>query len=278
LPIYGEIGMSNEGSRNHLIANRTDHRRIVPIKTDQRSIQLTTGVEARPAAHLVYRGNILLESVEVFTIFWGSQWSQDPNLKDLVSKINKFFEDILKSSLIDQLSQYDINGYNIGHGTLKGTVNISNPQPGNTVTGGLIENVLANEIATNNNFPQPSDNTLYFIYTPPGAFVSALGSGSCISGGFCGYHDNIPGTKIYYAVMPYPSCGGCTSFGELDTFQAITQISSHELCEAITDPIPGKGWYDGHHGEIGDICEGGNKDIDGYTVQQEWSNKDKKCI
>jgi len=270
--------MSNDESRNHLISNRTDHRRIVPVKTDQKSIQLTAGVEARPTAKLAYNGGILLESVEVFTIFWGAQWSQDPNLKDLVSKINKFFDNILKSSLMDQLSEYDINGYNIGHGTLKGTVNITNPQPGNTVTGGLIENVLAHEITTNNNIPQPSDNTLYFVYMPPGTFVSALGSGSCISGGFCGYHDNIPGTKICYAVMPYPSCGGCTNFGELDTFQAITQISSHELCEAITDPIPGKGFYDTHHGEIGDICEGGNKDVDGYTVQNEWSNKNNKCI
>jgi len=26
------------------------------------------------------------------------------------------------------------------------------------------------------------------------------------------------------------------------------------LCEAITDPIPGQGWYDDANGEIGDIC------------------------
>jgi hypothetical protein len=35
---------------------------------------------------------------------------------------------------------------------------------------------------------------------------------------------------------------------------ALTSTSSHELCEAITDPIPGQGWYDDANGEIGDIC------------------------
>jgi len=34
----------------------------------------------------------------------------------------------------------------------------------------------------------------------------------------------------------------------------LTSTSSHELREAITDPIPGQGWYDDANGEIGDIC------------------------
>ena len=52
--------------------------------------------------------------------------------------------------------------------------------------------------------------------------------------------------------MPYPGCNGCR--GTLSEFDALTATSSHELCEAITDPIPGQGWYDDNNGEIGDIC------------------------
>src|SRR5947209_20620132 len=52
--------------------------------------------------------------------------------------------------------------------------------------------------------------------------------------------------------MPYPDCAGC--IGGLAAFDALTTTSSHELCEAITDPIPGQGWYDDANGEIGDIC------------------------
>jgi hypothetical protein len=50
------------------------------------------------------------------------------------------------------------------------------------------------------------------------------------------------------------------------------------LCEAITDPIPGQGWYDDTNGEIGDICAWKTKKMGAYTVQLEWSNKKNQCI
>jgi len=76
--------------------------------------------------------------------------------------------------------------------------------------------------------------------------------------------------------MPYPGCSGCA--GGLAPFDALTSTSSHELCEAITDPIPGQGWYDDHNGEIGDICAWKTKKIGAYTVQLEWSNKNNNCM
>ena len=72
-------------------------------------------------------------------------------------------------------------------------------------------------------------------------------------------------------MLPYPDCSGCT--GGQDTFTALTITTSHELCEAITDPIPGEGWYDDANGEIGDICAWKTKTVGKYTVQQEWSNQ-----
>ena len=58
----------------------------------------------------------------------------------------------------------------------------------------------------------------------------------------------------------------------------MTAISSHELCEAITDPVPGTGWYDDTNGEIGDICAWNFKTVAGYTVKLEWSNQQGKCV
>ena len=113
----------------------------------------------------------------------------------------------------------------------------------------------------------------YFIYFENGVTVSMGGSKSCSS--FCGYHDAI-GSSTYYAVMPYPSCAGC--LGSSSVKDALTGTSSHELCEAITDPVPGTGWYDDHNGEIGDICAWQFKTVNGYNVQLEWSNKNNKCI
>ncbi len=57
-----------------------------------------------------------------------------------------------------------------------------------------------------------------------------------------------------------------------------TGTSSHEFCEAVTDPVPGSGWYDQVNGEIGDICAWHFKKIAGYTVQMEWSNAQNKCV
>jgi hypothetical protein len=76
--------------------------------------------------------------------------------------------------------------------------------------------------------------------------------------------------------MPYPGCAGC--LGGLQLFDAMTATSSHELCEAITDPVPGTGWYDDTNGEIGDICAWNFKQISGHTVQLEWSNNENKCV
>src|SRR3954453_12840430 len=98
------------------------------------------------------------------------------------------------------------------------------------------------------------------------------GAKSCSS--YCGYHDAVG--KVYYAVMPYPNCAGC--LGGMAALDALTGTSSHELCEAITDPVPGSGWYDNLNGEIGDICAWRFKKTAGYTVQLEWSNAKSQCV
>jgi hypothetical protein len=72
-----------------------------------------------------------------------------------------------------------------------------------------------------------------------------------------------------------PGCKGC--LGRLQPFDALTSISSHELAEAITDPVPGTGWYDDANGEIGDICAWQTETVEGYTVQKLWSNTQGSC-
>jgi hypothetical protein len=59
-------------------------------------------VAAPPQADLTYRGGALIPNVEVFTIFWGKLWGSSPGSTDTMSKLNKFFGDILVSPLIDQ--------------------------------------------------------------------------------------------------------------------------------------------------------------------------------
>jgi hypothetical protein len=141
------------------------------------------------------------------------------------------------------------------------------------VTDSAIQTMLRQEIAKGKPTPKPTANTLYFIYVQPGVRVVLGGSASCQA--FCGYH-NVIGSNVFYAVMPYPGCSGCT--GGLPVLDALTSTSSHELCEAITDPIPGQGWYDDTNGEIGDICAWQTKKIGNAVVQLEWSNRASRCV
>jgi len=241
--------------------------RIVPLHQPE---------AARPVARaaapsLTYRNGPLLAAVQVSTIFWGSAWQQAPQ-NAFVQRVNQFFDFILTSALLDQLAEYSVPGKQIGHGTRIGTISATTPDPGKSVEDSAIQKMLQQEISAGT-LPTPNPNTLYFVMLPPGVEVIQGGSASCQA--FCGYHD-ATSDQIFYAVMPYPGCPGCT--GGLATFDALTSTTSHELCEAITDPIPGQGWYDDNNGEIGDICAWKTRSLGGYTIQLEWSNQASACV
>jgi hypothetical protein len=189
-----------------------------------------------------------------------------------VPKLNEFFDFILGSQLLDQVAEYSVPSKTISHGLLTGTITLATPAPGKTVDDSAIQNLIQQEISAGT-LPASTPNTLYFLFLPPGVTVTQGGSASCKV--FCGYHDAI-NNSIFYAVMPYPGCAGC--LGGIADFDALTSTSSHELCEAITDPIPGQGWYDDNNGEIGDICAWQTRTLAGYTIQLEWSNKANRCI
>jgi hypothetical protein len=236
--------------------------------------ELFTGKPHKLAAppKLIYNGGPLIKNVKVYTIFWGSLWKTNATYVKLASRINEFFKTILTSSLIDQLSEYNKPGKAIGHGSLIGTKVITTNAPASVIHDSQIQTALSGWI-TKGTVPPWDANTLYFIYLESGVKVIMGGSSSCSS--FCGYHNDIKGKK-YYAVMPFPSCSGC--LGGSRVFDALTGTSSHELCEAITDPVPGTGWYDNNNGEIGDICAWQFKTVAGYHVQLEWSNRANACI
>jgi hypothetical protein len=248
-----------------------DPIRIVPLHLPSELYRPSPGIAAPPAAQLTYRGGPLLGSVRVFTLFWGPAWQATP-YSDLAGQMNRFFQFVVTSALLDQLAEYSVPQRPIAHGSFLGTVTITQPALSSSVTDAAVQKTLQQQIQSNPSLPKPDANILYFIFLPPGTAVVQGGSRSCQA--FCGYHDTF-GSGIYYAVMPFPNCAGC--LGGMSNLDALTSTSSHELCEAITDPVPGQGWYDDTHGEIGDICAWQTKKLGSYTVQLEWSNRDASC-
>jgi hypothetical protein len=245
---------------------RRDPIRVVPLHDDAR---LAPAPTATPS--LTYRGGPLLTAVQIFTLFWGDGWQAQPQA-GLMAQIVAFFDFVVASPLVDQLDEYSVAGSVIGHGANLGAIAVPEAL-GASVDDSAIQQFIQRQISTNSAVPQPVPSSLYFVFAPPGVAVSLSGSSSCTT--FCGYHNDING-NIFYAVMPYPDCTGCT--GSLAVLDALTSTTSHELCEAITDPIPGQGWYDDNNGEIGDICAWQTKKLGAYTVQLEWSNRVGRCI
>ena len=277
---------TKNGSKQAQKKTRADAIRVVPLYHPKRYVRLEelgktkedrdllTGIGEPWAAtpRLIYNGGALIQNVKVHTIFWGMNWKSDAGMSKLKDKVSQFFTDILISPLMDQLSEYNAGNWKIGHGSLAGTQVITNGAPTGSIQDSEIQSMLKTWINAGAVPPWDAD-TLYFIYMDKGVQVIMGGAGSCSS--FCGYHDAI-GDQEYYAVMPFPSCAGCLA--DLSIIDALTGTSSHELCEAITDPVPPSGWYDNNNGEIGDICAWKFKSVSGHNVQLEWSNRAGNCI
>jgi hypothetical protein len=237
--------------------------RIVPLRLE--------AVAPVGTPQLTYRGGPLLSEAQVFVFFWGDAWQQDPQVA-LVPQINSFFDYALTSEVMDQLAEYSVPGRTISYGTRTGSIELTTAPP-SSVSDGDVKQLIQQEISSDPAVPQPNSSSLYFVFLPPGVTVGLNGGASCVN--FCGYHNDIDG-QVFYAVMPYPDCSGCT--GARSVIDALTATTSHELCEAITDPIPGQGWYDDQNGEIGDICAWKTKQLGDYVVQLEWSNAAGRCL
>ena len=163
------------------------------------------------------------------------------------------------------------------------------PQPigaGATLMDSDIQGALLGEIAAGH-LPAPDANSLDVVDTPPNVVVDD-GFGTSRAD-FLGYHGSFfyQGHSYAYAVVVDQYGNASINHGvdvndaPFTVLQQFTQVTSHQLTEAITDPLPGSGWFDdatGTTGEVGDVVLGfGNYgDIlnggTSYLVQFEWSN------
>ena len=260
---------------------------VVPLSGGRVAGGVVGPIGAAPAVggapQLTYRGGPLITNVKLVGVYWGSAWSGAQQQQGVSrTAIDNFLGDLAMSAYIDLLAEYSVSGMTIARGTFQGSV-IVGTDPGAQVSDGDIQALLQQRMA-DGTLPPWDANTLFAVFLPSGTTVTQGGSASCQT--FCGYHDAIvdPTSNAplaYYCVLPYPDCSGCMQSADgstLQPFDALTSVISHEVAEAITDPVPGSGWYDDQNGEIGDICAWQLATMDGYTVQQEWSNQAGSCV
>ena len=126
--------------------------------------------------------------------------------------------------------------------------------------------------------------TGYEVVIPITSYSSSGTSTSC--GGpnlaYCAYHGNFTdgANDVKYAILPYPSCGGCQSSGFSDN-QNQDHFIIHETREATSDPDL-NAWYDRRGNEADDKCAWSPApfidNTTGFAYQYEWSNAAGGCV
>jgi len=153
-----------------------------------------------------------------------------------------------------------------------------------------IQDELQKQIAAGQ-LPASDDSSLYFVFFPANIVVGLQGHSACVGGGFCGYHSTYrvaaASPSVYYAVMPSHEDGSGCDLGCGDpllsaAFDRLSETTSHELAESITDPEVGigglvdfpLGWYDVDNAEIADICDSSpHATAGGFVVEPLFSNR-----
>jgi hypothetical protein len=224
---------------------------------------------------VTYHGGALLPHVDVQALYYGSDWYNNSSYYNQTGYLEGFLNTIVHGSYMDMLAK---DGYGVGRGSFEsGKIALVNINKSQYLTDGQLRSALQAYIH-NGVLKAPNSNSLYVIYVEDDVAVS---DGSATSRtDFLGYHGAFAGTDasgqptdIRYAVIPYP--GGHVGNGTvpwLSTLGQLTEVTSHELAEAVTDPdvnYRSLSWYDDTlNGEVGDIVNGHTVYLDGYAVQR----------
>jgi hypothetical protein len=278
--------------RSSPVKRRPTRRRTRPLDFEQ--------LEQRQVLSTVtYHGGPLISNLAAETVYFGPDWMSLAGQQN-IQQVDTFVKTLSDSPYLDMLASYSKGSYQIGRGRLLGhdvttdnwsTTTWTNPATGftfsNVVTETQIQTMLSNEM-TNGGIPKPDNNHLYVVYLPP-----SVNSLLDLQNNFAGHHWSYtsPYGTAYYAVIVDQSTSGLPLGAvSLTRFQQQTWVSSHEIAEAITDPVVsmdsagvvhGTGWHTGTYGtylgnEIGDIpastLPAGQVDANlyGYDVQKEW--------
>jgi hypothetical protein len=209
-------------------------------------------------------GGATLQVMQLFLIYWGTQWTATPAPVPTSGQVSSAAATMMASPYMTGLNEYR----GIGRGFVRGSATITSSNPANGFTDNQVATFI-DGLITAGTIPGPDvDNqTLYCVIMPKGVNAS--------NASFIGEHTYYTrsGQRIRFAWV--------TNNG---TLNSITNILSHEVVEAATDPegtawlgvagtCSGTGWC-----EIGDICQSTSAVLDGVTVQSFWSDQAGACV
>jgi MYXO-CTERM domain-containing protein len=223
---------------------------------------------------MTYRGGSVMTGVVDTYIIWYGDWSTAAVVA-AKTLLPEFFNSLTGSEYMNIGLTYD-NG--------SGTPVSNNIHYGGSVDravgfDGMGTNLSDADIGTLVEGSKPTlgddPNGIYFVFTAPGIRQQEDTSA-------CGWHTSYNSgghTTKYSWVSPAPGCdflpGTVTGNDYVDS---LTETTSHEMFEALTDPNVNNGtlgWYNNTYGEVGDMCVNSNLDanLNGnhFDVQAIWA-------
>src|SRR5712691_7972582 len=226
-----------------IVPPRHVYRPAVLRAEDRENHELVTNPLATPtgphgAAGFKNRAGSQIATPHVTNVYMGPYWGDRAVLEG-------FSKAIVENGYLDPLHEL---GCGTGSGAYIGTVDGEDLAAGTTLDDS--EARVKIQAMLDSGVLHADANTLFMLLLPDGV-TSLLGSDASCSF-FCGYHEafNYHGTDVAYAILPSPTgCSGCGN-GELGDF---TAVYAHELAEAATDKVPGKGWTADDGQENGDL-------------------------
>ena len=209
------------------------------------------------------QGGAIITTSTLELVFWGEQWTSasGPSAADVVDAVQR----ILRSAYLFEMHQYGFEEL-----AVRGTTIVTAPAPPGNYSFGDVGDLVWNLI-DDNRFPEPDDGgrIVYMVFMPPNTTPPA---------GVRGAH----GDPTDYD-FPFDVDKGWVGFVSYGTLDYITDVFSHELVEALSDPEPdAPAWLMGRtlNGgtEIGDACNNTVDRLDGVLVQAYWSERQKACV
>lgn len=267
-----------------------------------------------------YYGGPVMHSYRTHLIFWNPSnrsltWDAGYQSTMATFLANVAADSRHSTNVMSLTGQYtDSTGHAEYNSTFAGSIQDTDPAPADGCTAGdvpdatmcLTDTQLRAEIGAviaADHLPTGLGD-IYLLATPRHfGTCSTSASTFCEFNQYCAYHtafNTTTGTALYanqpYEAVPsYCRDGMPEPNGPVD--RSITSVS-HEVSEAVTDPLPlgpgnpQTGWTDPSNSEIGDLCAsnygpllggsgstGYNQVIHGghYFTQNEWSNEDHGC-
>jgi hypothetical protein len=227
---------------------------------------LTSPAAAFPPAGgqvVTYHGGPVITHVKVQALYWGAGWKKNPTQVAQSGQLESFLRFVVGSSYMDQLTgagYTDGQGAPIGRGSFTpGRLDLATLPA--AVTDDRIQNELSAKIQ-DGTLADPDTQRLYVVFVDKDVVINTSFGSSATN--FAGYHFAFNGrtragkpSPVYYAAIPYPGGRNLPAEPGLPILPNLTEVVSHELAEAVTDPFLNAWFEDAKPGqdaqEIGDI-------------------------